>query len=519
MEVTAIWLLLLLPCSFPSFLISSCMGNQIDYLNRLVASRRSSNPPRPESWAQLDDQGNSHSSPVFVGSQKGLMQAEKIDKLPGQPEGVDFDQYAGYVTVDPVADRALFYYFVESPVNSPNKPLVLWLNGGPGCSSLGYGAMQELGPFRVNSDGKTLYRNEYAWNNGTVANVIFLESPAGVGFSYSKNSSDYTQVGDKRTAEDSYVFLLNWLERFPQYKTRDLFITGESYAGHYVPQLASYIISRNKNTNQTVINLKGIAIGNAWIDDNICTKGLFDYLWTHALNSDETNEGVNKYCDFASQDLVTNKAVAKNATDQCDQYQSRALTEMGDIDLYGIYTPLCNSSAIKPGSDGNVSITMLHNKVFYQGNAEVLNFDPCSDVHVKSYLNLAKVQAALHAKATKWSACSGVGWTDSPTSTLPEIRDLAKVIRVWIYSGDTDGRVPVTSSRYAIKTMQLPVETAWQPWYSDSEVGGYVVGYKGVVFTTVRGAGHTVPSYQPARALTMITSFLQGKLPPGPPPS
>lgn len=93
-----------------------------------------------------------------------------------------------------------------------------------------------------------------------VANVIFLESPAGVGFSYSKNSSDYTQVGDKRTAEDSHVFLLNWLERFPQYKTRDLFITGESYAGHYVPQLASYILSRNKNTNQSVINLKGIAV-------------------------------------------------------------------------------------------------------------------------------------------------------------------------------------------------------------------------------------------------------------------
>ncbi|KAK8988909.1 hypothetical protein V6N11_030281 [Hibiscus sabdariffa] len=465
MRVVVIWLLLLpLPNYFPGFSISPCMGTQIDNLNRLIASRRSSNPPRSDSelWAGLDDVGNSHNSPAYVGSQKGLMQADKIDRLPGQPEGVDFDQYAGYVTVDPAADRALFYYFVESPANSLNKPLVLWLNGGPGCSSFGYGAMQELGPFRVNSDGKTLYRNEYAWNN--VANVLFLESPAGVGFSYSKNSSDYTDVGDKRTAEDSYVFLLNWLERFPQYKTRDFFITGESYAGHYVPQLASYILSRNKGTNQTLINLKGIAIGNAWIDDGICTKGLFDYLWTHALNSDETNEGINKYCDFDSENLVSEMA---DATDQCDKYQSQGVTEMGDIDLYGIYAPLCNLSAIKPGSDGNV-----------------LNFDPCSGIHVRSYLNLAKVQASLHAKATKWSGCGDVGWTDSPSSILPQIRDLAKVIRVWIYSGDTDGRVPVTSSRYAIKTLRLPVETAWQPWYSESEVGGYVVGYKGVIFTT-----------------------------------
>ncbi|XVE70010.1 hypothetical protein DITRI_Ditri10aG0037500 [Diplodiscus trichospermus] len=473
MKVTIIWLLLLLPCYFPSFLLL-CKGNQIDNLNRLIQSRKSPNPPRHEPWAQLDEQEDSHSSPVYVGSQKGLMQADKINALPGQPEGVDFNQYAGYVTVDPIANRALFYYFVESPGNSSEKPLVLWLNGGPGCSSFGYGALQELGSFRVNSDGKTLFRNECAWNN----------------------------VGDKRTAEDSYVFLLNWLERFPQYKTRDFFIAGESYAGHYVPQLAYYILSKNKNTNQTIINLKGIAIGNAWVDDGICSKGLFDYLWTHALNSDETNEGINKYCNFSSEDSVNKKADGDENTIQCGKYQNQGLREMGDIELYGIYAPSCNSSALKPGSDGNV-----------------LNFDPCSEIHVNSYLNLANVQAALHAKATKWSGCSDVGWTDSPSSILPVIRQLAREIRVWIYSGDTDGRVPVTSSRYAIKSLELPVERPWQPWYSNSEVGGYVVGYKGLVFITVRGAGHMVPSYQPERALTMITSFLQGKLPPDPPPS
>lgn len=92
-----------------------------------------------------------------------------------------------------------------------------------------------------------------------VANVLFLESPAGVGFSYSNTSSDYV-IGDQQTAEDSYTFLVNWLERFPEYKTRDFLITGESYAGHYVPQLAQLILRNNKMTNQTVINLKGIAV-------------------------------------------------------------------------------------------------------------------------------------------------------------------------------------------------------------------------------------------------------------------
>ena len=95
-----------------------------------------------------------------------------------------------------------------------------------------------------------------------VANVIFLESPAGVGFSYSNTSSDYDNAGDTTTAIDAYTFLVNWLERFPQYKTRDFFIAGESYAGHYVPQLAYTILLNNKNTNQTVIHLKGIAVSS-----------------------------------------------------------------------------------------------------------------------------------------------------------------------------------------------------------------------------------------------------------------
>ncbi|KAM0032751.1 putative carboxypeptidase D [Helianthus debilis subsp. tardiflorus] len=213
---------------------------------------------------------------------------------------------------------------------------------GPGCSSFGYGAMEELGPFRVNSDGKTLYRNDYAWNN--VANVIFLESPAGVGFSYSNRSSDYT-TGDKQTAKDSYTFLVNWLNRFPQYKTRDFFITGESYAGHYVPQLASLIVAENKKTNQTVINLKGIAIGNAWIDDTTSYEGMFDYFWTHALNSDETNAGINKYCDY----------ISGNFSDKCEESQSKGYNEYGYIDIYNIYAPLCDRDAQKPGSPGSVS--------------------------------------------------------------------------------------------------------------------------------------------------------------------
>lgn len=91
------------------------------------------------------------------------------------------------------------------------------------------------------------------------ANIIFLESPAGVGFSYTNTSSDYNFSGDRSTARDSYSFLVNWLERFPEYKARGFYLTGESYAGHYVPHLAHLIFNHNKYAKKT-INLKGIAV-------------------------------------------------------------------------------------------------------------------------------------------------------------------------------------------------------------------------------------------------------------------
>lgn len=180
-------------------------GKGYDPLGEFIRSKRSRvNGATYAHIKGLSNLGNSETySPVYSGPQDGKMEADKITELPGQPDGVNFDQYAGYVTVDPNHGRALFYYFVESPSNASSKPLVLWLNGGttmttfssciflglmeitqsfycthtgPGCSSLGNGAMMELGPFRVSSDGKTLYQNTYAWNKGSSTNHLLFSN-------------------------------------------------------------------------------------------------------------------------------------------------------------------------------------------------------------------------------------------------------------------------------------------------------------------------------------------------------
>ncbi|XP_057723155.1 serine carboxypeptidase 1-like [Arachis stenosperma] len=492
---------LLLLVTLLGLVFSNCKANQVDNLDELINSRSSENAPKTLSWTKEDAYIPKYYHTSSIGpspSQEEQKLADKITSLPGQPYyGSNFDQYAGYVTVDPNVGRDLFYYFVESPANSSQyNPLVLWLNGGPGCSSLGYGAFEELGPFRVNPDGQTLYRNQFSWNE--VANVLFLESPAGVGFSYAQNDSQtfFPTSGDKAAAKDAYVFLVNWLDRFPEYKDREIYITGESYAGHYVPQLAYTIVVNNlfrQIANQSVINLQGIAIGNPWVDDLTGVKGLFDYLWTHALNSDQTHELIETYCDFKPHQPIS--SICINAT-------RNAFAEKGPIDSYNIYAPLCHDTSLKPSQTGSV-----------------YNFDPCSDVYVQAYLNRPEVQEALHAKPTQWSHCSFFQWKDSPVTVLPLIKKLIDHnINVWIYSGDVDSRVSVTATRYAINVLKLPIVTPWYPWYSENEIGGYAVQYKGLVFATVRGAGHMVPSWQPERAFNLILAFLSGyPSPPGSP--
>ncbi|KAH7855607.1 hypothetical protein Vadar_026712 [Vaccinium darrowii] len=428
----------------------------------------------------------------------GDQERDRITNLPGQPTNVGFAQYSGYVTVNQQAGRALFYWLVEAPASRgpESRPLLLWLNGGPGCSSIAYGAAEEIGPFRIHPDGKALYLNPYAWNN--LANVLFLESPAGVGFSYSNTSSDVYTSGDQRTVEDSYTFLLNWFERFPQYKHRDFYIAGESYAGHYVPQLSQLVYERNKGINNPAINLKGFLVGNAVTDDYHDYIGTFEYWWTHGLISDSTYKTLRVACDFGS---------SQHPSSDCLKALTLAEVEQGNIDPYSIFTRPCNST------------TSLRRNL--RGHYPWMSraYDPCTAVYSQVYFNLPEVQKALHANVTgisyPWQTCSdiiGNYWADSPLSMLPIYREIiAAGLRIWVYSGDTDAVVPLTATRYSIDALKLPTITNWYPWYDNGKVGGWSQVYEGLTLVTVTGAGHEVPLFRPRQAYILFRSFLENK--------
>nr|XP_023874435.1 serine carboxypeptidase-like 46 [Quercus suber] len=277
---------------------------------------------------------------VLIFSFYSKSSAEVITALPGQPTNVSFRQFSGYITTDARHGRALFYYFVEAKSAKPlSRPLTLWLNGGPGCSSLGYGAFMEHGPFQPGDNG-LLVKNGYSWN--LESNMLYVESPIGVGFSYSNTSSDYLRWNDTRTAKDNLRFLINWLEEFPNYKDSDLFLTGESYAGHYIPQLAALLMEYNKNPNIKPIKLRAIALGNPLLDLDISVQA-GDYLWSHGAISDEILMLKKTVCNDSK---YLHEYVHGKLSQGCKDVFNRASDEIStDVAYDGLLLPNCLSSS------------------------------------------------------------------------------------------------------------------------------------------------------------------------------
>nr|GMD39477.1 serine carboxypeptidase-like 34 [Ipomoea batatas] len=435
-------------------------------------------------------------------------EANRVMGLPGQPP-VEFKQYAGYVTVNETHGRALFYWFFEANKNPHNKPLLLWLNGGPGCSSVGYGEAEELGPFFPQKGKPELKFNPHTWNKA--ANLLFVESPVGVGFSYTNTSRDLKELGDSITAKDSYVFLVNWFRRFPQFKSHDFYIAGETGAGHYVPQLSELIFDNNKLVpKEDYINFKGFMIGNALMDDETDQRGMIDYAWDHAVISDGLYHDIKTTCNFSG----------SKPSNSCNTFLDKYFDVYSIIDMYSLYTSTCPDSNFSttphhvPVIRGLVPLLFSH---FDGWHKRPTGYDPCASDYTEVYMNRPDVQKALHANTTgipyPWTHCRSdntTSWGDAPTSMLPTINKLiAGGVRVWVYSGDTDGRIPVTATRYTLTKLGLNIIQDWTPWYTDNkQVGGWTIEYEGLVFVTVRGAGHQVPTFKPKQALQLLTHFL-----------
>ncbi|KAE9141181.1 hypothetical protein PF007_g350 [Phytophthora fragariae] len=224
---------------------------------------------------------------------RGAIPNPQTDALQAKPilvttaNGVQQEHYcgstkqdSGYIKLPNKVDDHYFFWYFEARHGPETAPLVLWLTGGPGGSSM-MALLTENGPCRVRPDLST-ETNPYSWTNA--ANVVWLDQPTNVGFSYGPDPTDADE-DESNVAENIYWFLQGFLERHPELQGREFFISGESYGGHYVPAAAHFISQQNRRTRDDAlrINLQGISVGNGWTNPVIQSPHFID-MATNAYN-------------------------------------------------------------------------------------------------------------------------------------------------------------------------------------------------------------------------------------------
>ena len=160
-------------------------------------------------------------------------ESDRVTWLPSIGSITDFDMFSGYVDIEGTSKK-LHYLFNASQSNPETDPVIIWFNGGPGCSSM-LGMMQENGPRVINDGEDFIVENDETWNKR--ANVLWIESPAGVGWSQAGTDADL-DTNDVIQSQDALAALYSFYDKFPEFKTNKLFVSGESYAGIYVPYLS-----------------------------------------------------------------------------------------------------------------------------------------------------------------------------------------------------------------------------------------------------------------------------------------
>ncbi|KAH8509026.1 hypothetical protein H0E87_010965 [Populus deltoides] len=337
---------------------------------------------------------------------------------------------------------------------------------------------------------------EFHLSSSAASNLLFVESPAGVGWSYSNTSSDYT-IGDAKIADDMHMFFLKWYDKFPEFKSRELFLTGESYAGHCIPQLAEVPLDHNAQSPDFKFNIKGVAISNPLLRLNWDIPATFKIFWSHGMISDEIRLKIMNECDFDDNTFAS----PHNVTDTCNNAISQSKSIIGHyINKYDMILDVCYPSIVNQ----ELRLRKMATKIS-------VGVDVCMTYERHFYFNLPEVQKALHANRTKllnpWFMCSNVlhySDTDGNINMLPILKKIIQNhIPVWVFR---------TLVKELAQDVDFKITVSHETWFHKGQVGGWATEYGNLLtFATVRAAAHMVPYAQPSRALHLFSSFVYGR--------
>ncbi|CAI7642985.1 unnamed protein product [Penicillium manginii] len=429
-----------------------------------------------------------------------------VHDLPGAPtDGPLLKMHAGHIEVDPATNGNLFFWHYQNRHIANRQRTVIWLNGGPGCSSMD-GALMEVGPYRV-TNNQTLEYNKGSWDE--FANLLFVDQPVGTGFSYAETNS-YLKDLDPLSAH-FMIFLDKFFALFPEYEKDDIYLAGESWAGQSIPYIAKAIQERNKAAKQNGKSkwpLKGVLIGNGWISPKDQYPSYFDFLEREGLIEQGTDtykklDALNEYCKTQLSEAENKDALN---VEPCE------LVMRSFLDLTS-----------EAGQCFNMYDVRLKDKVTNScGMGWPLDLD-----NVEPYLRRADVVKALNinpAKASGWSECNGdVGKAMSTLNSKPAITLLPGLIEsglnVLLFSGDKDLICNHIGTETMIHNMKWKgasgFETSpgvWAPrhdWTFEDEPAGYYQHARNLTYVLFYNSSHMVPYDQPRQTRDMLDRFMK----------
>jgi len=316
-----------------------------------------------------------------------------------------------------------------------------------------------------------------------------------------------------------YQMILGFFEVFPNLKTNDFYIASESYGGHYMPMLATYIVDHYNDA----FNFKGFLVGNPYTNPLENAKGTYDTWYGHQLLSRPL--WLKWFIDCED---------GLNMNETCQKIMREMEIQVSDVYPYGLDWPVCTSAqslyrfkerrwfmekVLQDGLGRHTpfqGIESAHRNLMLEDPGQ-LQYEPCETDYMTTYYNRMDVQHALHARATNWTMCSNAtvyNASDLNNNMVPYYQYLINGgfnLHIMIYSGDDDSVCGTLGTQSWIWPLGYEVETKWNAWRFDDQTAGYFVKFKNAfTFVTVHSAGHQVPWYLPSTAYRMFERYFTG---------
>jgi len=519
---------------------------------------------------------------------------DRMTSFPGWDQPLPSAWYSGYLDYELEGQTVHTHYVLvqaedHEGTEADDKPLLYWTNGGPGASSL-FGLLTEIGPLMLSDESldtasykstgiPTPIYNPYSWTR--LGSILMIDQPAPVGFSYCNddfhNASSHTCGGiawtDELSSQNAYLALQAFFtDKFPCLVAKELYLTGESYGGIYVPTLARRIVEGNAkakaaaaaaadetaNAEETANNansvaaavgktsvvaalnlsldLKGFAVGDGCLGTHtsMCgglgssEGGFVDYwhLWFMAGHHQiplADFRAVMKACSHSDEAgfLVSSKSKSNDnanvngntANDVCMAAMAMVKKEVGGFFEYALYDECTYNNGLKWKTRLG-----LHSVKANELNG-ALNDYPCGAGPVlEEYLALGDVvRDAFHVRSTFFEVDNAEGdfeYTPTDPDLEPFYKDMNGKLKILVYNGDTDPAITSFATQNWTSHLgftELEDNGHWRPWTIDGcqKMGGYVERYEGGFdFLTIRGAGHMVPTYKPAASFAFLKAWL-----------